>query len=110
MHNLTRNSALISLQIHILSATALAAPMPRATILRVQPIYPVVARQMKIAGTIEVEVTAMANGSARHPQAISGHPMLRKAAEECVAQWRFVMLSGQAHGTVTLIFSLHPED
>ena len=43
---------------------------------KVQPQYPAVARQMKIAGHVEIEALIDTNGSVTSVRAISGNPML----------------------------------
>ncbi len=80
--------------------------MQRPVMARVVPNYPEVARRMRVEGTVTVEVTAMPDGSASKAHAISGHPLLLQAAEDCVSHWRFMSMSKSERGTVTVVFSL----
>jgi len=86
-----------------------AAEMQRAIISRIPPNYPMIARRMHVEGTVVVEVTAMPDGSAVKVKAMSGHPLLMQAAEDCVSHWRFVTMPKPERGTVTVVFSLAEE-
>lgn len=85
------------------------AEISRPVMSRVPPDYPVVALRMRLEGKVVVEVTAMRDGSASRAVAVEGHPLLRHAAEQCVAQWRFLHMPKPERGTVTVVFSLSPE-
>jgi len=53
-----------------------------------EPIYPPLARQARIQGEVIVKVTTDGE-SVREALAETGHPLLRKAAEDNVKTWRF---------------------
>jgi TonB-like protein len=53
-----------------------------------EPIYPPLARQARIQGEVSVKVTTDGE-SAREAVAQTGHPLLRKAAEDNVKTWKF---------------------
>jgi TonB family protein len=54
------------------------------------PLYPPLARQARIYGTVKVTFTLPANGSVpADVEAVSGHPVLKPAAVENVKTWRF---------------------
>ncbi|HTW57579.1 MAG TPA: energy transducer TonB [Terriglobales bacterium] len=54
------------------------------------PFYPPLARQARIYGSVRVAFTLPANsGEPTSVKAISGHPLLKSAAEENVKTWRF---------------------
>lgn len=63
---------------------------------RVEPIYPMFARQTHREGTVELRATISIDGAVRDLQVLSGDPVLAKAASDAVAQWRFrpTLLSG----------------
>lgn len=78
------------------------APPPPTLILRVSkgvtagnaltkasPVYPPIARQMKVSGEVQVEITIDENGRVIEAKAISGHPALRGAAEDAARKWVF---------------------
>ena len=63
---------------------------------RVEPIYPMFAKQTHREGTAELRATISIDGAVRDLQVLSGDPVLAKAACDAVAQWRFrpTLLSG----------------
>ncbi len=54
-----------------------------------EPIYPPLARQTRIQGEVSVKVTTDGE-SVREAVAQTGHPLLRKAAEDNAKTWKFV--------------------
>ncbi|MBO0860844.1 MAG: energy transducer TonB [Chloracidobacterium sp.] len=56
---------------------------------KVSPSYPPMARQMKASGEVQVEITIDEKGRVIEAKAISGHPMLRAAAEQAAMKWTF---------------------
>ncbi len=53
------------------------------------PLYPPLARQARIAGTVKLSFVINTDGSVRKVQALSGHPMLKASAVANVESWRF---------------------
>jgi protein TonB len=66
-------------------------------IYRVQPIYPALARQARIQGTVELRAIISKAGTIENLTVVSGHPMLVKSAIEAVRQWRYrpYLLNGE---------------
>lgn len=62
-----------------------------------QPVYPAIAKAAKAGGTVVVQVLIDEDGKVTEAHAISGHSLLRKAAEEAARNARFspTQLSGQ---------------
>ncbi len=56
---------------------------------KVQPAYPELARQLKLVGTVRLEVTIAGNGSVKSTRVLGGHPLLIQAASEAVKKWRY---------------------
>ncbi len=56
---------------------------------RVQPVYPALARQARIQGTVVLQAVISKTGDIINLQAISGHPMLVPAALDAVKQWKY---------------------
>jgi TonB family protein len=56
---------------------------------RVQPRYPPAAKRMNASGMVEVKITISEFGRVIEANAISGHSLLRDAAEEAARQWVF---------------------
>jgi len=63
---------------------------------RKEPEYPLLARQMGAKGTVELIATIGTDGSVKAVKVVRGHPLLIKAAQDAVMQWRYrpTMLNG----------------
>jgi TonB family protein len=61
----------------------------RATVTRVEPEYPAIAKQLKLQGSVELEAVVGEDGSVGDVQIISGNPVLTKAAVQAVKKWKF---------------------
>ncbi len=82
-------------------------------IYKVPPIYPSLARQARIQGTVRFSVVIGNDGRVDHLQLISGHPLLVSAAQEAVRQWVYkpTLLNGSPVEVVTQVdvnFTLEP--
>lgn len=58
-------------------------------IYRVQPTYPLLARQARIQGTVELRAIISKTGTIENLAVVSGHAMLVTAAIDAVKQWRY---------------------
>jgi len=58
-------------------------------IYRVQPVYPPLAREARIQGTVELRAIVSKAGTIENLAVVSGHPMLVKSALQAVRQWRY---------------------
>ena len=56
---------------------------------RVQPVYPLLARQARIEGTVVLRAIISREGRIENLQVLSGHPVLVPAAIDAVRQWRY---------------------
>jgi len=56
---------------------------------KVAPVYPPLARQARIQGTVVLRLIISKTGDVAHLQLISGHPMLAPAVIEAVKQWKY---------------------
>jgi protein TonB len=79
---------------------------------KVQPVYPPLARQTRIAGTVRLHAIISKSGSIQSLEVISGHPLLVRAAMDAVQQWRYkpTLLNGEpveVDTTIDVIFSLN---
>jgi TonB family protein len=65
---------------------------------KVSPVYPPLARQARIQGTVVLKVQISKSGDVVIMQLVSGHPMLAPAAIEAVKQWKYdpFLLNGEA--------------
>jgi len=64
---------------------------------RVDPVYPDLARQARISGTVELTGVIGVDGHIRELQVVKGHPLLARAALEAVRQWIYepTLLNGE---------------
>jgi protein TonB len=79
---------------------------------RVQPVYPPLARQTRISGTVRLHAIISKDGSIQQLEVISGHPLLQQSALDAVRQWRYqpTLLNGEpveVDTTIDVIFSLN---
>ena len=72
---------------------------------KVTPIYPQLARQARIAGTVKLNAKISKDGRIENLTLISGHPLLVQAAEDAVRQWVYkpTQLNGEPMEVVTTI-------
>jgi TonB family protein len=80
---------------------------------RVEPVYPPLARQARISGTVRFKVTVGVDGRIKNVQLVSGHPLLVQAAKEALAGYVYqpTLLNGgpvEVSSTVEVPFSLNP--
>src|SRR5271165_4203810 len=78
---------------------------------RVQPIYPPLARQTRISGTVKLHAIIGKDGTVQQLQVVSGHPLLVQSALDAVRQWRYqpTLLNGEpveVDTEIDVIFSL----
>jgi protein TonB len=79
---------------------------------KVQPVYPPLARQTRISGTVRLHAIISKSGSVESLEVLSGHPLLVRAAMDAVQQWRYkpTLLNGEpveVDTTIDVIFSLN---
>lgn len=79
---------------------------------KVQPVYPPLARQTRISGTVRLHAIISKTGSVESLEVISGHPLLVRAAMDAVQQWKYkpTLLNGEpveVDTTIDVIFSLN---
>jgi periplasmic protein TonB len=78
---------------------------------RVQPIYPPLARQTRISGTVRLHAIIGKDGTVQQLSVESGHPLLVQSALDAVKQWRYqpTLLNGEpveVDTEIDVIFSL----
>ena len=78
----------------------------RAVKTKVPPVYPELAKRMKISGVVKVEATVDSDGKVTKVKALSGNSALQNAAEEAVRKWKFVPGEGTATVDVDVVFAM----
>ena len=79
---------------------------------KVQPVYPPLARQTRISGTVRLHALISKQGTVESLEVLSGHPLLVRAAMDAVQQWKYkpTLLNGEpveVDTTIDVIFSLN---
>jgi TonB family protein len=79
-------------------------------LIKAQPVYPQIAKQINASGQVDVAITINESGRVIEAKAFKGHPVLRAAAEEAARKWVFkpTMLDGKPvkqTGTLSFVFT-----
>ena len=74
-------------------------------ITQVPPVYPPLARQARIQGTVRFNAVIGKDGHVQNLTLVSGHPLLVVAAQQAVQQWAYrpTLLNGQPTEVITTI-------
>jgi protein TonB len=74
-------------------------------IYKVQPVYPQLAKQARVQGTVRFTAIIGKDGHILNLQLISGHPLLVQPAQDAVKQWIYkpTLLNGEPVEVVTQI-------
>ena len=88
-----------------------AEDMHDRVVYKVAPVYPPLARQARIQGTVILRIIIDKLGEVRDTRLVNGHPMLAPAAVEAVKKWRYVPYESDGETVeiqtdVQVIFSL----
>jgi TonB family protein len=79
----------------------------RAIKSKVPPVYPELAKRMKIGGVVKIEATVDADGKVTDVKTLSGSHTLSPAAEDAVRKWKFVSGDGTATVDVDVNFAIN---
>ncbi len=69
-----------------------------AAVTKVEPEFPVIAKQLRIQGTVELEAVVSEAGAVEKVNILSGNPVLTRPAMEALKKWKFtpVLVEGKA--------------
>lgn len=75
------------------------------------PVYPPLARQARIQGTVRLQAIIAKDGTIAQLEVVSGHPLLVQSALDAVRQWRYqpTLLNGEpveVSTTIDVVFTL----
>ncbi len=79
----------------VLRPTPTAKPRPMSVVMegnlihRVEPLYPVIAKQIRLQGVVELRALVSSDGTIHQVQVVSGPAILAHAAIEAVNQWKY---------------------
>jgi TonB family protein len=77
----------------------------RALVRRVAPVYPDLARQLKISGVVKLSATVAPTGAVKSIEAIGGNPVLIKAAQDAVRSWKYATAPDESRVLIELRFN-----
>lgn len=83
----------------------------KAAVSRPAPAYSAIARQMQVAGRVEVEATIAADGSVESVRPVTGNPLLTQSAVQAVQKWKFTPFTANGEPTkavMMLAFEFKP--
>ena len=78
---------------------------------KIAPEYPPMARQMKIGGKVQLDVSIDPEGNVEKVQVLAGNPMLTSAAVTAVKRWKFApfRIEGKpTHAVAGITFNFAP--
>ncbi len=77
----------------------------KAIATRVEPEYPAMAKQMRVAGRVQVDAYIDTDGSIQKVQPLNGNMLLSSAAANAVKRWKFspIMANGKPCKAVTTL-------
>jgi TonB family protein len=81
-----------------------APPTARRVVFKVNPAYPDLARRMHLSGIVRLRITIAPNGSVRLVEPVGGNPVLLKAAQDAVSNWKYAPAPGETSEVVELRF------
>ena len=95
----------------VINGSVLFAGLPELQPLELQPIlFPPLARQTRIGGTVIAKVFVANEGSVRTVSIEKGHPLLRPVVSDAVSHWKFQPLqNGEIEFTLTCDFEFPPD-
>jgi TonB family protein len=69
---------------HLTPSESLAAATSKP-----QPDYPVMAKQLRLEGAVNLNAFVTEDGTVEKVEAVSGNPILTRAAEDALKRWKF---------------------
>jgi len=78
----------------------------QAPLRRTEPVYPELAKAMRIQGTVRIAVAVDTDGTVLALKLISGHPLLVDAAMDAVKQWHYPPAARRKVVTVQIPFTI----
>lgn len=73
---------------------------------KVAPIYPDIAKRMRVSGSVDIEATVDPSGNVSEAKAVGGNKLLAPAAEDAVRKWKFEAAPAATKVKVEVNFAL----
>lgn len=96
--------SLLFLSFALLWCGSVAGQNSTRPVKRVEPIYPELARKMKIHGVVRIALTVAPNGTVKDAKVLGGHPLLVEASLDAVRRWRYAPASEESTETAVISF------
>lgn len=81
-----------------------AQAVDRKVVVRVKPQYPVLAKRMKISGSVMLTAVVGPSGTVKQVNTIMGEKILLDAARAAVKQWKFAPADAESFEDIELQF------
>ncbi len=81
------------------------APVLRKVKMRVQPMYPELARHMNLSGVVKLELIISPEGKVKSAKVLGGHPLLAEAALDAARRWMYEPAHEQTVDIVEIRFA-----
>jgi TonB family protein len=88
MGKMVRMLSLVALAI-MLGLSAQAQEANRKLKSKVDPVYPEVARNMRIEGAVRLQVQVTPQGTVKDTKVLGGNPLLASSAVDAVKRWKY---------------------
>jgi TonB family protein len=88
------------------TASAQQPVAARAIVTKIIPAYPELARSMRLDGAVKLSVNVSPKGTVKSLHALGGNPVLLKAAQDAVTQWKWAPAAQETTEVIELSF--HP--
>ena len=79
----------------------------RKVVYKVSPVYPDLAKRNRISGVVKLRATIAPNGSVSAVEPAGGNPVLLKAAQDAVGNWKFAPGPDETQELIELRFEPH---
>jgi TonB family protein len=87
------------------AADAQDSSQGRKVLHKTMPVYPALARQINLAGTVKVMAVVAPDGKVKTVEAMGGSPILIQAAKDAILQWKFAPGTVESREEIELHFT-----
>jgi TonB family protein len=87
-------------------SASVSAQETRKALSKPTPHYPEIAKQMKLVGTVKIEVVIGPDGKIKETNVVGGHPVLVDATLMALKEWKYEPTKTETN--VTLTFDFRP--
>jgi TonB family protein len=89
-----------------LAAFGVSAQEARKVISHPEPAYPDMAKELRLTGTVKIEVVIGTDGQIKNTKVLGGNPVFAEAAMEALKKWKYAPANMET--TTTLVFNFRP--